>query len=371
MVIMLKAFKSILLLFALLQVNLSMAQTVWYNPLSNNQKVMQGIARPELIKESFQRLPNEMKSEVRDAVWALSLNTAGEYIEFKTKADKITVRYQVSGSLNMPHMPTTGVSGVDLYAHNLSGGWNWAPGRYSFKDTVTFTFANLLPVRGEVFRLYLPLYNSVKWLEIGVDAKESLSFETPSAKAPIVVYGTSIAQGGCASRPGLAWPSIFGRKVNTPVINMAFSGNGRLESPIINHISTVKAKLFILDCMPNLGSQTLYPLEEIRKRVNEAITKLQKEQPTTPILLVEHSGGGDNRVIDGAKINEFIISSQNISTVYKELKAKGIKNVYLLTTKDIGMSLESTVDGAHPNDLGMMEHASAFEKKFKEIFSLK
>ncbi|MES2651064.1 MAG: SGNH/GDSL hydrolase family protein [Bacteroidota bacterium] len=344
------------------------AQTTWHNPLKAQFHVIQGQAQPSSIGASFQRLPNTLKDEVRQPVWALAQNTAGEYIEFTSIAKKITVRYQVSGALNMPHMPSTGVSGVDLYTHNEKGTWDWAPGKYVFKDTITYTFDNLATKRGNVFRLYLPLYNSVKWLEVGVDQAEAFTFLPINNQKPIVVYGTSIAQGGCASRPGLAWPSIFGRKINQPVINLAFSGNGRLETPILNHIAQIEAKLFILDCMPNLGSRSLYPEEEIRKRVNEAVTTLQKKQPNTPILLVEHSGGGNDHLLDTIRNKEFKISSQLLTKVYHELKAKGVKNIYLLTTKEINMGIESTVDGSHPNDIGMMEHAVAFKKKYREIF---
>ncbi|MFI5451404.1 SGNH/GDSL hydrolase family protein [Pedobacter sp. UC225_61] len=355
-------------LFFLFIFTKAQAQTIWYNPLQQKYPVVQGQAQPAAIGASFQRLPNALKDEVRPPVWALSQNTAGEYIEFSTTAKKIKIRYQVSGSLNMPHMPSTGVSGVDLYAHNEKGIWDWSPGTYAFKDTVTYTFDNLAAKHGKIFRLYLPLYNSVKWLEVGVDEGTPLTFLPINSQKPIVVYGTSIAQGGCASRPGLAWPSIFGRKINTPVINMAFSGNGRLETPIINHIAQIDAKLFILDCMPNLGSRTLYPEDEIRKRINEAVTTLQKKQPKAPILLVEHSGGGSEHVLDTVKNTEFRTSSQILAKIYNELKAKGIKNIHLLTTKEIGMGIESTVDGAHPNDIGMMEHALAFEKKYRELF---
>ncbi len=361
--------KYILFLTSLLLIfTKSQAQITWHNPLQQKFALVQGQALPETIGASYNRLPNTLKGVVREPVWGLSHNSAGEYIEFTSTAKMMTVRYQVSGAVSMPHMPSTGVSGLDLYAHNEKGIWDWAPGKYSFKDTITYTFNNLAEKHGRIFRLYLPLYNSVKWLEIGVEKDQTVTFLPINTQKPIVVYGTSIAQGGCASRPGLAWPSIFGRKINTPVINMAFSGNGRLETPILNHISQIDAKLFILDCMPNLGLRTLYPEDEVRKRVNEALTTLRKSQPNTPILFVEHSGGGNDHLLDTARNKEFKISSQIITKIYNELKAKGIKNIHLLTNKNINMSIEATVDGTHPNDIGMMEHAVAFEKKYWEIF---
>jgi lysophospholipase L1-like esterase len=361
--------KSILLLASFLLIFIpSRGQITWQNPLQQKFAVVQGQALPSTIGATYNRLPNSLKGVVREPVWGLSQNSAGEYIEFTSTAKMITVRYQVSGSLNMPHMPSTGVSGLDLYAHNEKAVWDWAPGKYLFKDTITYTFNNLAAKHGKIFRLYLPLYNSVKWLEVGVNKNETLTFLPVTVEKPIVVYGTSIAQGGCASRPGLAWPSIFGRKINKPVINMAFSGNGRLETPILNHIAQINAKLFILDCMPNLGSRTLYPEEEVRKRVNEAVTSLRKSQPNVPILLVEHSGGGNEHVLDSVRNKEFKTSSQIIAKIYNQLKSKGIKNIHLLTTKNINIGTESTVDGTHPNDIGMMEHAVAFERKYREIF---
>lgn len=361
-----KKVKVFLLISMMMSCSINMmAQMTWKNPLMERFNVVQGQALP---MQNFGRLPIQMKDELRKPVWDLSQNSAGEYIEFNSNATKIIVRYAVAGAFAMPHMPSTGVSGLDLYANDGDGQWDWAPGKYSFKDTVTYTFDHLSANRGKNFRLYLPLYNSVKWLEIGVEQNETLTFLPINKKKPIVVYGTSIAQGGCASRPGLAWPAILGRDLELPVVNLGFSGNGRLEMPIINLMGKIEAKLFILDCMPNLGAQTLYPEEELRKRINAAIETLQRQQKDVPILLVEHSGGNTNHILDTEKNEEFRRSSAILSKIYKELKDKGTKNIYLLTTKAIGMGINSTVDGAHPNDIGMMEHAIAFGKIYRKIF---
>ncbi len=117
----------------------------------------------------------------------------------------------------MLHMPATGVSGVDLYAKNSDGKWLWCKGNYSFADTINYNFRNITPndnyhKMGREYHLYLPLYNSVEWMEIGTE-EDALFEPIPIRKEkPIVVYGTSIAQGGCASRPGMAWTSILERK---------------------------------------------------------------------------------------------------------------------------------------------------------------
>lgn len=359
-----------LIIFVLfISANITLAQTKWRNPLNESKNIVQGIALPAEVGKKFARLASDQKELVRSEVWSLAQNTAGLYIEFKTNAQKISVRYTTEGMRAMSHMPSTGVSGVDLYVKN-GARWDWSPGQYSFKDTVSYTFDNLQVQQG-IYRLYLPLYSGVKWMEIGVDEKNTFDFYVPEVLNPIVIYGTSIAQGGCASRPGLAWPAILGRDINNQVINLGFSGNGRLEKPIIDVMAKVNAKLYILDCMPNLGSKTLYPEEELRKRVYAAVEALQLKKPNTPILLVEHSGGNTHQLLDTAKNEGFRFSSMILNKLYKELVAKGKKNLYLLTTKEIGFTTNSTVDGAHPNDIGMLENARAVEKVYKKIFKIK
>ncbi|MCY1540518.1 GDSL-like Lipase/Acylhydrolase family protein [compost metagenome] len=119
--------------------------------------------------------------------------------------------------------------------------------------------------------------------------------------------------------------------------------------------------------MPNLANKDLYPEGELRKRITEAVDFLQKKHPLTPILLVEHSGRADSQLLETRLIDEFTYASTTLSKVFYELKAKGIKRIYLLKSAEIGMGIESTVDGVHPNDIGMMEHANAFAKKISAI----
>lgn len=341
----------------------------WRNPLAEKANVIQGQAWINELKGSYKRLPARMESLVRKPVWNLSQNSTGIYIEFKTNAPEFSVRYAVKGPLGLPHMPSTSVSGVDLYAKG-SKGWEWAAGKYSFGDTIIYRFNNL-DVRAEkTFRLYLPLYNSVDWLEIGTDKKFSFAYLPTTEEKPILIYGTSIAQGACASRPGLAWTNILGRKLNMPIVNMAFSGNGRLEEPLIDLMSETDARMYVLDCMPNLSSAT-YSKEEIKKKVFYAVKRLQKANKNTPILLVENSGGSTDLVIDTLKNFNYRRTSSFLRAAFDELKSSGVKNIHLLSNQDIGMGTSSTVDGTHPNDIGMMEHALAYEKIIISILGKK
>ncbi|MDQ2719228.1 MAG: SGNH/GDSL hydrolase family protein [Bacteroidota bacterium] len=320
----------------------------------------------------FHRLPIEMKDKVRQPVWNLSENTAGEFIHFKTSATEIKVKYTLTGKdFAMSHMPATGVSGLDLYAIDINGNWNWAPGSYHFGDTCTYHFKNLLLSKNSTsvsdFYLYLPLYNSVKWLSLGVDKKDSFSFAKKRKEQPIVAYGTSIMQGAVASRPGLAWTNILERNLDRTVINLGFSGNGRFEAPIFDLMASVNAKIYILDCMPNLTKGVSY--EEIKNRVIYGVNKLRKKNKATPILFAEHAVGHGRFYMDTARLNEWHNSSLVIEKNFNELKSSDVKNIYLLTDEEIDFDINSTTEGLHPNDIGMMKYATAYEKKIREILN--
>ncbi|MGN6246974.1 MAG: SGNH/GDSL hydrolase family protein [Ginsengibacter sp.] len=338
----------------------------WYQP-----KFAGGICEADPVN-IYHRLPARLEDSVRKPVWDLSLNTAGEFIHFKTSASKITVRYTVSSkNFSMPHMPATGVSGLDLFALDRNDKWNWAPGRYHFGDSCSFVFQdlNLADFNNRIgdFYLYLPLYNSVTWLSIGVNEKEFFAFAERKKEKPVVAYGTSILQGGVASRPGLAWTNILERMLHTTVINLGFSGNGRFEKPIFDLMAEVDAKLYILDCMPNLTKGYGISDQEIKNRVIYGINKLREKNPSVPILFAEHAVGYAPYYMDTARLNEYHNSSLLIERIFNSLISSGVKNIYLLTDKEIEFDINSTTEGLHPNDIGMMKYAVAYEKKIREI----
>ncbi len=340
----------------------------WFDPAASTLPVIGGRGWQDGLGASYDRLPQKMEKLVRLPLWNLSHNTAGEYIDFKTTATTIVVKYKVTGNQAMPHMPATGVSGVDLYAKDIHGNWQWARGSYRFGDTIEYRFTHLLPPGKEArFRLYLPLYNTISWMNIGVPADALFAAIPVSSEKPIVVYGTSIMQGACASRPGLAWTGILGRKINKPVVNLGFSGNGQLETPLIDLMNEIDAAVFVLDCMPNLTNRTRFSKEEVQQRIVAAVKDLRAKHAATPILLVEHCGGLAGSDMDSTMTNEYSNASLLLSETFHNLVKEGATHIYLLTSKAIGFDTESTVDGTHPNDRGMMQYAVAYEKIIREI----
>jgi lysophospholipase L1-like esterase len=345
----------------------------WWTPANSPFHVIEGQAWPDSVESAYDRLPQKAEKMVRKEVWNLSEQSAGLLIRFKSDAGKIKVKYIVKGNHDMPHMPATGVSGVDLYAKNSDGKWLWCKGNYSFGDTIKYTFANIDTIdpyhdKGREYHLYLPLYNTVEWMRIGVP--EGASFEALPLRQekPIVVYGTSIAQGACASRPGTAWTSLLGRKMDRPLINLGFSGNGRLEAQIIDLMAEIDAKIYILDCLPNLTPDLNISPEEAEKRILASVKQLRNKRPTVPILLVEHAGYSDG-AINKTNLDIYTNLNKVMRKAYAQLKSEGINELYLLSNEEIGLDIDSYVDGIHPSDQGMQCYAKAYEKCLRNIFN--
>ena len=368
--------KKLLLFCLLLQLSFLYSQQdsiQWWNPVENDFLVIEGQAWPDEVSEPYDRLPGRAQKTVREAVWNLSRHASGLKIRFRSNSEEIIVRYKVKLRKAMDHMPATGVSGMDLYAKDSDGGILWCNGRREFSDTITYRFGSLRPNdkyhdMGREYRLDLPLYNSVEWMEIGVS--EDTYFEPLPVRQekPIVIYGTSIAHGACASRPGMAWTNILSRKMDRPLINLAFSGNGRLEKELIDLLVEIDAKVYVLDCLPNLTREKIYDDAELETRILNSVRQLRKERPDTPILLTEHAGYTDG-FINPERLRSYTRVNKIQKAIFEKLQKEGISNLHYLTYDEIGLELDDMVDGTHPNDLGMMHYAESYETKLRDVLN--
>src|SRR5262245_17570807 len=235
-------------------------------------------------KSPYDRLPAKAEGVVRPPVWNLSRHSAGLCARFVTDATAIHARWTLtSDNLAMPHMPATGVSGLDLYVRAPDGVWRWlAVGRPTARTNTAQLVGNLAPGKRE-YLLYLPLYNGVSSVEIGIPKGNTLAKgpERPAERQkPIVFYGTSITQGGCASRPGRVHTAILGRRLERPVINLGFSGNGTMDPEIARLLAELDPAVYVIDCLPNMTAP------QVEERAEPFVRTLLKARPKTPVLLV-------------------------------------------------------------------------------------
>ena len=355
-------------LCAFVVVSMSAQEFRWHNPENTGFPVVHGQAFQGESRDGFyNRLPDRIVESLPEGVARLSRQTAGESLCFSTDSKNITVRYKVKRKLQMPHMPATGVSGVDLYTSDKDGKELWLAAKYSFKDTVKFVYSDIAPLdmSGENHRyiLFLPLYNEVEWMEIGVDKGAEFAFETVSSLKPIVAYGTSICQGACASRPAMAWANILQRRLDYPIVNLGFSGSAKFETPVIDAVSEIDAAVYVIDGMPNAYA---IPSPALQDTLAKAIRQIRAKRPDTPIVLVDHCGYPHGAVYKKYRDAEDHALSA-LEEVYQQLRKDGVKGLYRLRHKDIGLLGEMTVEAIHMSDYGMTNYANAYEPLLRKI----
>ena len=314
----------------------------------------------------YRRLPAQAEKTVPPRVWSLSEHTAGMYVRFITDAVTIKARwYLTEESLSMPHFAATGVSGLDLYVKTKEDSWRWlGVGKpISFPEN-SDVLVEGMPKGEREYLLYLPLYNGVSSVEIGIP-KESRLEKAPSRTGkPIIFYGTSITQGGCASRPGMCTTAILGRRLDLEIINLGFSGSGRMEPALAELLAELDPLIYFIDCLPNLQA------DEVATRVEPFVQILRKAKPDIPIVLVEGVTYNDAFLRETRDLR----NSQSriaLRKAYENLLNSGVRHLfYQVAEGQLGFDGEATVDGTHPTDLGFMRQADAYQPLLESILQL-
>jgi len=315
----------------------------------------------------YDRLPANVTTNVNDGVRSMKHHTSGLQFRFKTTSPHVSFRWVPwSKNLAMDHMPSTGVSGIDVYIQNSEGKWRYLKtGRIRSGTLGSLDRLQIAP--GTPICVNLPLYNGVREFKLGIDkdAKvESLGPRKSGIDKPVVFYGTSITHGGCSSRPGLAFVNIVGRDLDVPVVNLGFSGSGVMEFEMSEHLAAIDASCYVLDCLWNMGMSTANGRQGRCVDVNYEpfIRNLRAKRPDVPIVMAEQCDvfcGPPNA------------KDKFMKALYDKLVAEGWKNlVYLPKDKMYTGDCDGTVDGCHPNDLGMRSMADAFGEAVRKALGL-
>lgn len=312
------------------------------------------------VQSPFDRLPARAEALIRKEVWALARHSSGINVQFTTDASSIWVRWTVSSErLAMSHMPATGVSGVDLYVKQ-GNAWIFAaaarPNAYPANEVRLIRGHEAKSAR---YRLYFPLYNGVTRLEIGVNRTATFRIEPPRTERPIVFYGTSITQGGCASRPGMSYVAMLGRRLDVPVINLGFSGNGKAEPGVAELIAELDPAVLVLDPLGNL-----FP-EQVSERLPHFIEVVRKRRPNVPILLNENLYY-PTASVDVSRQRRVESSNRRLAEILEKRKTAGDRWIEIIPASNLTViDGDATVDGTHPTDLGMKLMADAIEPSLR------
>ena len=347
---------------------------------------------------SYTRIPTYLKDSIRQELWDRGLNSAGIGIRFATNSKRIGIRYNLHSNFHMAHMADTGIKGTDLYiwveedssylgkasndrqsrargsrgskssrsSRSAKGRWAYVNTNRPSKDSIQ-SKVYVENMDGEMHEclIYLPLYDGVNWMEIGVDSDAVLTqpmLDNPRKKMRIVNYGTSIMHGGCASRTGMAATNIMQRELNVEMVNLGVSGEGKLVYPMARAMAEMDDVIaYIIDPVPNCTQMMCDTL------TYDFIKIIRNARPRTPIIMVE------GPMYPYARFDSYFrdyLPAKNAAfrKNYERLKAEGDDYLYYVTCEGLtGPDEEGTVDGIHLTDLGFRAYADKLEQIIRAV----
>ncbi len=319
----------------------------------------------------YKRFPAKYNGVVRKEVWELSEESAGISVRFRSNASTLYVKWTLLHGKPFPHMAWTGIGGLDLYTYQ-DGRWVFVQtARPSGKESRYLMFENKNSEERE-FLLNLPLYDGVESVFIGVNPDAFVSRPVEKQllqKKPVVYYGSSIAQGASATRPGTAFTHLLSRWLDRPFINFGFSGEGTFDESVGRVMCETDPVLFVVDCNPNSKPGIIYD------SAVKLVRQLKRCHPATPVLLVDNFIYDDEAAVPehtdvrvGPDKKLYHIKWAELTKAYDQLKKEGIKGLYYHKGSTLtGSDREGTVDGSHPTDLGMFRIAQELLPDLKRI----
>jgi hypothetical protein len=307
------------------------------------------------------RLPHRLKDQIPESVWNLGQSPSGVRIRFRTDSTRLTIKLAYPSPPNMTNMHAFGQTGVDLYIDGVYRSTAIATKDASSSTPIEHVFFENLPRQERELTLYLPLYKPVEVLGLALDSDAKITKARRfAAPKPVVFYGTSITQGGCASRSGLSYQAILARQLNLDFVNLGFSGSGKGEPAVASMVAEIDASAFVLDFAQNNPT-----IESLREVYEPFLTTLRAKHPETPIIMITPiSSSRESSRLDQMR--------QHIRQLAERRMAQGDHQLSLVE----GVSLlgpdrlDGLVDGVHPNDLGFQWMADGLAPHIARVLSL-
>lgn len=318
----------------------------------------------------YNRLPESQKARTSEKVWNLSKTSIGFNVRFKTDSDTLAVRWDFPRyDSPLPYMSVIAHVGIDIYARrpgekewrHVNGGV--APGWRLVKDTKKGEHIHAGELKwswrpGDEAMIYLPMRFGPRNFAVGL--KKGATFEKARphiVDKPVVIYGTSICNGGAASRAGLAFPAIMGRLADVEVVNLGFSGAAKMELPMADLVAEIDASLYILDCEWNMSDAVC------KANFEPFVRRFKELRPDTPVLVC----GGCTELAEPR-------SSERITTaVLAKLRAEDPKKwanwSFLSGVDQLPKTDDCTHDHCHPNDLGYVFMGRVYAEKITSILA--
>lgn len=338
---------------------------VEYFNIKEQPFAIEGLAWMRENNNDFYRLPRTLtEKDVNPGALHLANHTTGAAVRFRTDSPIIALRAKLAYSYDMNHMPRTGSAGIDSYCYadgekiTYNKTFHPDPGMENVAD-VQLGIADGSKVRNWLCNL--PLYGGVANVEIGI--KKGCVLEAPlphKVELPVLFYGSSITQGGCASRPGNAYTSMLCRAVDAEQINLGFSGSGKGEEAMAKAIAQLKLSCFVLDYDHNA------PTPEYLAETHEKFFRIVRDaQPELPIIMLSRCN------FYGTETD--LRRREIIRNTWQNAVDRGDKKVWFIDGEKLfegDLRDSCTVDGCHPNDLGFFRMYTVTLPVLKEALNL-
>ncbi len=312
-------------------------------------------------EKRYHRFPKKITRRIlRPELISLAACPAGGQLRFRTDSRRIVIAVKNTPSVGSGKMPETNRSGCDLYLGGPGQEVYWSTGwPVPGKSEYTSELFSSKEKKMRDFRLNLPLYNGVKNLLLAIETDAELVPPTPlPIQKPVVIYGTSITQGGCGSRPGSTFTNRLSRSLQVEFLNFGFSGQGKNDPEMAELLTEIDdPAMFILDSQAN----SINPAY-VRERVPRFLDILRKRYPELPIVIV-------TKIIYGPRYSLDVQMKQEFKKIYQRRKKAGDRNLYFIDGSKCWpeTDTENTVDGVHPTDAGFEKMALYLEPRLRKI----
>lgn len=302
----------------------------------------------------YRRMPEKVAKKVSEGVYGLHFHMAGGRVRFVTNSKFIAINAKLNNLGKMPHFPFTGSIGFDMYDGNTYVKTFVPPVDIEDGYESSFEFQDS---KERTITINFPLYSGITELYIGLDEGCTLK-EAPAYanQKPVVYYGSSITQGGCASRPGACYQGIISRYFNYDYINLGFSGSAKAEDEMADYIKNLDMSLFVYDYDHNAPN-----VEHLAATHEKMFKTIRENHPDLPVIMMTRP--------QHIQTPEVLARKAVVETTYKNALNAGDKNVYFID----GIALtelcgnEGSVDNCHPTDYGFAAMAQAIIKVMEHI----
>ena len=300
----------------------------------------------------YRRMPEDVATATSKNVHYLHAQTAGGRVRFKTDSAVIAIEAKMPNYSDFPHFAKTGSAGFDLYTREAGETREHYARTFTPPLEVGQGYASKADLDNGQMReitIHFPLYSEVSELLVGLEEGSTLEAAEPyRVEMPVVYYGSSITQGGCASRPGNSYQSVISRRLNINYVNLGFSGSAKAEPEMVEYISKLDMSVFVLDYDHNAPT-----VEHLQNTHEPMFKSIRQTHPNIPIIMMSRP-----------RIDPTAEEQQRLDIVrqtYLNAKTAGDDNVYFID----GATLlaisghDGMVDRYHPNDLGFASMAKA------------